>query len=138
MRGTGDHTWVDLEVMTQEQFERFEEMENKTKSEITPLRNEDNNLQGPFTIKETEIMPAAKPISKDMCLTAMDKTKSVKAAARYLNCSYHHLKRYMKLYVDEESGKTLFDLHKNQQGKGIPKFLRASGKRTCFIRYNRR
>ena len=53
-------------------------------------------------------MPAAKPISKDMCLAAMDKTKSVKAAARYLNCSYHHLKRYMKLYVDEETGKTLF------------------------------
>ena len=63
-----------------------------------------------------------------MCLTAMDKTKSVKSAARYLNCSYHHLKRYMKLYVDEESGKTLFDKHKNQQGKGIPKFLRAKGK----------
>lgn len=54
MRGTGDHTWVDLEVMTQEQFERFEEMEKKTKSEVTPLRNEDNNLQGPFTIKETD------------------------------------------------------------------------------------
>lgn len=78
-------------------------------------------------------MPAAKPISKDMCLTAMDKTKSVKAAARYLNCSYHHLKRYMKLYVDEETGKTLFDKHKNQQGKGIPKFLRASGKEPALI-----
>ena len=78
-------------------------------------------------------MPAAKPISKDMCLTAMDKTKSVKAAARYLNCSYHHLKRYMKLYVDEESGKTLFDKHKNQQGKGIPKFLRASGKEPSLV-----
>ena len=68
-----------------------------------------------------------------MCLTAMDKTKSVKAAARYLNCSYHHLKRYMKLYVDEESGKTLFDKHKNQQGKGIPKFLRASGKEPSLV-----
>ena len=68
-----------------------------------------------------------------MCLTAMDKTKSVKAAARYLNCSYHHLKRYMKLYVDEESGKTLFDKHKNQQGKGIPKFLRASGKEPALL-----
>ena len=78
-------------------------------------------------------MPAAKPISKDMCLTAMDKTKSVKAAARYLNCSYHHLKRYMKLYVDEETGKTLFDKHKNQQGKGIPKFLRASGKEPALM-----
>jgi hypothetical protein len=78
-------------------------------------------------------MPAAKPISKDMCLTAMDKTKSVKAAARYLNCSYHHLKRYMKLYVDEESGKTLFELHKNQQGKGIPKFLKSKGKEPALL-----
>ena len=68
-----------------------------------------------------------------MCLTAMDKTKSVKAAARDLNCSYHHLKRYMKLYVDEETGKTLFDKHKNQQGKGIPKFLKASGKEPSLI-----
>ena len=51
MRGTGDHTWVDLEVMTQEQFERFEEMENKTKSEITPLREEDNNLTRTFYYK---------------------------------------------------------------------------------------
>ena len=68
-----------------------------------------------------------------MCLAAMDSTKSVKAAARYLNCSYHHLKRYMKLYVDEESGKTLFDKHKNQQGKGIPKFLKASGKEPALL-----
>ena len=78
-------------------------------------------------------MPAPKPISKDMCLTAMDKTKSVRAAARYLNCSYHHLKRYMKLYIDEETGQTLFDKHKNQQGKGIPKFLRTSGKEPALI-----
>lgn len=53
MRGTGDHTWVDLEVMTQEQFERYEEMENKTKSEIIPNRKDKDNLQGPFTIIET-------------------------------------------------------------------------------------
>tara|TARA_B100000963_G_scaffold312516_1_gene289965 strand:- start:922 stop:1569 length:648 start_codon:yes stop_codon:yes gene_type:complete len=78
-------------------------------------------------------MPAPKPISKDMCLTAMDKTKSVRAAARYLNCSYHHLKRYMKLYIDEETGQTLFDKHKNQQGKGIPKFLRTSGKEPALM-----
>ena len=54
MRGTGDHTWVDLEVMTQEQFERYEEMENKTKSEVVPSKTEGRNLQGPFTIVETD------------------------------------------------------------------------------------
>lgn len=78
-------------------------------------------------------MPAAKPISKEMCLAAMNKTKSVKAAARYLNCSYQHLKRYMKLYQDEETGMTLFDKHKNQSGKGIPKFLSSKGKEPALL-----
>ena len=55
----------------------------------------------------------------------MDKTKSVRAAARYLNCSYQHIKKWMKLYVDS-NGVSLFDAHKNQSGKGIPKFLSVS------------
>ena len=68
-------------------------------------------------------MPAAKSFTKDQILNAMDKTQSVAGAARYLNCSYQHLKKYMKLYKDEESGKTLFEIHLNPSGKGIPKFL---------------
>jgi hypothetical protein len=68
-------------------------------------------------------MPSAKPLSKESIVSAMDKTKSVRGAARYLNCSYQHLKKWMKLYKDEASGKTLFELHKNQSGKGVPKFL---------------
>ena len=68
-------------------------------------------------------MPAAKSYTKEQILNAMDKTQSVAGAARYLNCSYQHLKKYMKLYKDEESGKTLFEIHLNPSGKGIPKFL---------------
>ncbi len=68
-----------------------------------------------------------------MCLAAMNKTKSVKAAARYLNYSYHHLKRYMQLYKDEETGLTLFDKHKNPHGKGIPKFLSSKGKEPALL-----
>lgn len=68
-------------------------------------------------------MPKAKPLSKTQILDAMDKTKSVKAAARYLNCSYQHLKPWMKLYKDETTGLSLFETHKNQCGKGIPKFI---------------
>jgi hypothetical protein len=67
-------------------------------------------------------MSKAKSITKEMVLSAMDKTKSVRAAARYLNCSYQHLKKYMKMYKDE-NGVSLFEVHKNQCGKGIPKFL---------------
>jgi hypothetical protein len=67
-------------------------------------------------------MPKAKHLSKDQVMMAMNKTKSVRAAARYLNVSYQHLKKWMKLYKDE-NGNTLFESHKNQSGKGIPKFL---------------
>jgi len=67
-------------------------------------------------------MAKPKPITKEMVVSAMDKTKSVRAAARYLNCSYQHLKKYMKVYKNED-GISLFEAHKNQCGKGIPKFL---------------
>ena len=72
-------------------------------------------------------MPAPKPYTKGQILDAMDKTKSVRAAARYLNCSYWHLKDWMKKYTDDATGKTLFELHKNPSGKGIPKFAANGG-----------
>ena len=71
---------------------------------------------------------ARKPLTKDMILAAMAKTKSNRAASRYLNVSYIHYKGYAKMYIDKETGKSLFEKHKNQCGKGIPKFLKAKGK----------
>lgn len=55
-------------------------------------------------------------------------TRSNAAAARYLRVSYNHYKKYAKLYKDEQSGLSLLELHKNQAGKGIPKFLINGGK----------
>ena len=71
-------------------------------------------------------MPKAKHLSKDQVVSAMNKTKSVRAAARYLNVSYIHMKKWMKFYKNENDV-TLFDAHKNQSGKGIPKFLSNNG-----------
>jgi len=68
-------------------------------------------------------MPKARPLRKEDILAAMAHTKSVRAAARYLNCSFTHIKIWMKNYTDVETGLSLFELHKNPQGKGIPKFL---------------
>jgi len=62
-------------------------------------------------------------ITKEQLLNAMKMTKSNMACDRYLGISYMHYSRYAKSYIDEETGKTLFDLHKNQAGKGIRKFL---------------
>ena len=66
-------------------------------------------------------MPKAKPLSKEQIVAAQAKTKSNMAAARYLHVSYQHYKKWAKLYK-------LFAGHKNQQGKGIPKFLRGPKK----------
>lgn len=67
-------------------------------------------------------MPKAKPLGKEMIVAAMNKTKSNRAAARYLNVSYHHYKKWAKQY-DSDTHENLFEQHKNQSGKGIPKFL---------------
>ena len=66
-------------------------------------------------------MPKAKPLSKEQIVAAQAKTKSNMAAARYLHVSYQHYKKWAKLYK-------LFASHKNQQGKGIPKFLKGPKK----------
>jgi hypothetical protein len=71
-------------------------------------------------------MPKAKPLSKEMILVAMNRTKSNRSAARYLGCSYQHYKPWAKLYrVDENDidSPTLFEAHLNPSGRGIPKFL---------------
>ena len=64
-----------------------------------------------------------KPITREQLLAAMKMTKSNMACARYLGISYMHYSRYAKSYIDDETGKTLFALHKNQSGRGIRKFL---------------
>ena len=74
-------------------------------------------------------MPKPKPLTKEMILAAMNKTKSNRAAARYLNVSYQHYKKWAKLYESEkDEHKSLFDQHLNQAGVGIPKFLNGGGK----------
>ena len=74
-----------------------------------------------------------KVITKEMVLAAMAKTKSNRAAARYLNVSYIHFKKYAQLYKNKETGKSLFETHKNQAGKGIPKFLKSKGKEPALL-----
>ena len=60
-------------------------------------------------------------LSKEQIVAAQGVTKSNMAAARYLHVSYQHYKKYAKMY-------NLFDDHKNQAGKGIPKFLKGPKK----------
>jgi len=74
-----------------------------------------------------------KILTKDQLLKAMTHTKSNMAAARFLGCSYQHYKKYAKLYKDNESGKTLFDIHLNPSGKGIRKFVGGYGNSKVIV-----
>ena len=58
---------------------------------------------------------------------AIKMTKSNKAAARYLHCSFPHYRKYATLFKNQD-GVTLFEAHKNQAGKGVPKFLTGRAK----------
>tara|TARA_R110000803_G_scaffold107608_2_gene175767 strand:+ start:760 stop:1392 length:633 start_codon:yes stop_codon:yes gene_type:complete len=79
-------------------------------------------------------MPLAKPLSKDQILRAMAQTLSNRASARWMNVSYIHYKKWAKNYdATEEGYENLFEQHKNQSGKGIPKFLSNSGKEPALL-----
>ena len=75
----------------------------------------------------------SKILKKEDIQRAMKMTSSNRAAARYLHVSFTHYKKYAKMYKDDESGSTLYELHKNQAGKGIPKFLSNGGKEPPII-----
>ena len=77
-------------------------------------------------------MPKPRPLTKEQILAAMAKTKSNSAAARYLNCSYVHYKKWAKVY-ESDTHDNLFEQHKNQAGIGIPKFLRVGKKEPALL-----
>jgi hypothetical protein len=49
----------------------------------------------------------------------MENTRSNAEAARFLNIAVSTYRKYASMYKDSESGKTLYELHKNQAGKKI-------------------
>lgn len=60
-------------------------------------------------------------ISESEIRYTMENTKSNAEAARFMRVSYDTWKKYSSMYTDRETGKTLFELHKNQIGLGISK-----------------
>lgn len=59
--------------------------------------------------------------SEAVIRNAMKATQSNFQAARYLNTTIETYRKYAMLYIDQETGKNLYELHKNIFGKGIKK-----------------
>lgn len=64
-----------------------------------------------------------KPISRVDIERAIKYSKSAVGAARYLGISTSTWHKNASKYIDEATGKTLSELHKNKSGKGIPKLV---------------
>lgn len=60
-------------------------------------------------------------LSESVIRNAMKHSQSNLQASRYLNITIETYRKYAKMYVDQATGKTLYDLHKNEIGKGIKK-----------------
>lgn len=71
-------------------------------------------------------------ITEEEIRRAMAATKSNREAAKFLEVSYPTWKKYAKAYRDQETGKTLFELHYNASLKGVVGRSWVGGK----IRYN--
>jgi hypothetical protein len=64
-----------------------------------------------------------KPITKEQCLKAMDATKSVKAAARYLGHSYDHIKQYLNCIGMKPQVKHYLSFIKTNRAKALENSL---------------
>jgi len=78
-------------------------------------------------VEESKKGRPSKILTREDIERAVKMTKSNKAAARYLHCSFPHYRKYATLFKNED-GVTLFEAHKNQAGKGVPKFLTGRAK----------
>jgi hypothetical protein len=58
-------------------------------------------------------------LTEDDVRRSMAATQSCKEAAAYLDISYPSWRKYATAYRDQETGKTLFELHKNKSMKGV-------------------
>lgn len=71
--------------------------------------------------------PRLKVLLQSQIESAMKVTRSNRSAAEYLRVSYNFYKKYAKRYFNAE-GKSLFEAHTNQSGKGIRKLHGSAGK----------
>lgn len=81
-----------------------------------------------YTIKNTQVLKgyfgrAPIYIFESEIREAMKNTKSNKQAAKYIGVSYPTYKKYAEQYIDNETHKSLFEMHRST-GKGIRRYYK--------------
>lgn len=71
--------------------------------------------------KDTTRLSKSYDLTENVIRYAMKHTKSNMQAAIFLKVSINTYRKYASMYKDEVTGKTLYELHKNERGIGIKK-----------------
>lgn len=93
--------------------------ENESESMTLP-ENENEKIKALYRYNR-EILYKKRKLTRADIELAMKNTRSNRAASKYLGVHYLTYKKYAKMFTDD-NGVTLFELHKNQAGKGIKKY----------------
>jgi|GEM_PF-536790 len=96
-------------------FERLAERKRKWEE------NKFKKGECPYSERPEEWKWKGLQLSEEVIRNAMKNTRSNREAAEWIRVSYKTWKKYAKSYVDQQTGRTLFDLHVAKGGKGVPK-----------------
>ena len=88
---------------------------NESSSSLYSSLHTISNYGAPFKIRHRHRARGAAPLNllESQIRYAMENTRTCQEAARWLNIDYNTFKRYAILYIDKETGKNLFDLHRD-------------------------
>lgn len=88
---------------------------NESSSSLYSSLHTISNIGAPFKIRDRHRKRGV--ISLDLRESqiryAMENTRTCQEAARWLNIDYNTFKRYAVLYIDKDTGKNLFELHRD-------------------------
>lgn len=78
-------------------------------------------------------------LTENVIRYAMKNTRSNAEAANFLNIGFQTYKKYANSYTDKITGLSLYELHKNPRGIGIPKgFSHSNNKKFEEFKYKRK
>jgi len=88
---------------------------NETSGSLYSSLHTISDYGAPFKIRHRHRNRGVAPLNllESQIRYAMENTRTCQEAARWLNIDYNTFKRYAILYIDKETGKNLFDLHRD-------------------------
>lgn len=89
---------------------------NESSSSLYSSIQSISNIGAPFKLRDKKrrtMGPSSLDLLESQIRYAMENTRTCQEAARWLNIDYNTFKKYAVLYIDKDTGKNLFELHRD-------------------------